>query len=233
MLLEIPSVLDLEQLEKCRQVLDGATWVDGRGSAGHLAVGAKRNQQLAANDPVAIQLGNAILDILGNNARFMAAALPLKILPPMFNRYKGGNHYGSHIDNAIRHIPGSDHRVRTDISATLFLTDPQDYDGGELVIEDTYGSHNIKLPAGHLVIYPGTNLHRVTPVVRGARTSCVFWIQSLVREDAQRTILYELDTAIQELTVPLQPASTHEAQHPSLVKLSGLYHNLVRRWSET
>ncbi|MBT8766279.1 Fe2+-dependent dioxygenase [Metapseudomonas boanensis] len=226
MMLQIPDVLTADQVRKCREALDEANWQDGRVTAGHMAVRAKDNQQLAQDDPLAIEIGDFIVERLGSNPQFMAAALPLKVLPPRFNRYTGGGTYGNHIDNAIFSVPGTPHRVRSDLSATLFFSDPDEYEGGELVVEDTYGSHSVKLPAGHLVLYPGSSLHRVNPVTRGARLASFMWIQSLVREDSQRAMLLDLDTAIQQLTRET-PASE------ALVRLSGVYHNLLRQWSNT
>ncbi|WP_375740133.1 Fe2+-dependent dioxygenase [Pseudomonas boanensis] len=226
MMLQIPDVLTADQVRKCREALDEANWQDGRVTAGHMAVRAKDNQQLAQDDPLAIEIGDFIVERLGSNPQFMAAALPLKVLPPRFNRYTGGGTYGNHIDNAIFSVPGTTHRVRSDLSATLFFSDPDEYEGGELVVEDTYGSHSVKLPAGHLVLYPGSSLHRVNPVTRGARLASFMWIQSLVREDSQRAMLLDLDTAIQQLTRET-PASE------VLVRLSGVYHNLLRQWSNT
>lgn len=226
MLLQIPDVLSADEVSQCRVALEKAEWADGRMTAGHLAQRAKNNLQLAANDPLAARIGNLILDRLGGMPVFIAGALPLKVLPPNFNRYEGGGTYDHHVDNAIRTIPGTPHRVRTDISATLFFSDPDAYDGGELIIEDTYGSHSIKLPAGHLVLYPGTSLHRVAPVTRGVRFAAFFWVQSLIRDDAQRALLLELDTAIQRLTVAAP-------DNPALAQLTGVYHNLLRQWSET
>nr|WP_251701973.1 Fe2+-dependent dioxygenase [Pseudomonas boanensis] len=225
-MLQIPDVLTADQVRKCREALDEANWQDGRVTAGHMAVRAKDNQQLAQDDPLAIEIGDFIVERLGSNPQFMAAALPLKVLPPRFNRYTGGGTYGNHIDNAIFSVPGTPHRVRSDLSATLFFSDPDEYEGGELVVEDTYGSHSVKLPAGHLVLYPGSSLHRVNPVTRGARLASFMWIQSLVREDSQRAMLLDLDTAIQQLTRET-PASE------ALVRLSGVYHNLLRQWSNT
>lgn len=225
-MLQIPDVLTADQVRKCREALDEANWQDGRVTAGHMAVRAKDNQQLAQDDPLAIEIGDFIVERLGSNPQFMAAALPLKVLPPRFNRYTGGGTYGNHIDNAIFSVPGTTHRVRSDLSATLFFSDPDEYEGGELVVEDTYGSHSVKLPAGHLVLYPGSSLHRVNPVTRGARLASFMWIQSLVREDSQRAMLLDLDTAIQQLTRET-PASE------VLVRLSGVYHNLLRQWSNT
>lgn len=222
----IPEILTAEQVAQCRHLLVNAAWQDGKATAGHVARQAKQNRQLAADDPLTTQLGNLILDALVRNPRFMSAALPLKVLPPRFNRYENGGHYGNHIDGAVMNAPGSSQRIRTDLSATLFFCDPDDYDGGELVIEDTYGSQSIKLPAGHLVLYPGTSLHRVTPVTRGARIAAFFWIQSLVREDSQRSILTSLDTAIQQV-------STDTPDSDAVARLTGVYHNLLRQWSET
>ncbi|MCY1272565.1 PKHD-type hydroxylase [compost metagenome] len=226
MLLTIPDVLTPEQLRQCRAALEQAAWQDGRHTAGHLAVTAKANQQLAQDDPLARQLGDFILERLGQCPRFIAAALPLKVLPPRFNRYAGGGTYGNHIDNAIFSIPGTPHRVRADLSATLFFCDPDEYDGGELVVEDRYGSHRVKLPAGHLVLYPSGSLHRVEPVTRGARLAAFFWVQSLVRDEQQRDMLLELDDSIQALTLQLPDS-------PELVRLTGVYHNLLRHWSNT
>lgn len=222
----IPEILTAEQVAQCRHLLANAAWQDGKTTAGHVARQAKQNRQLAADDPLTTQLGNLILDALVRNPRFMSAALPLKVLPPRFNRYENGGHYGNHIDGAVMNAPGSSQRIRTDLSATLFFCDPDDYDGGELVIEDTYGSQSIKLPAGHLVLYPGTSLHRVTPVTRGARIAAFFWIQSLVREDSQRSILTSLDTAIQQV-------SADTPDRDAVARLTGVYHNLLRQWSET
>ncbi|MDH4556568.1 Fe2+-dependent dioxygenase [Pseudomonas sp. BN417] len=226
MMLHIPDVLTPEQVRKIRAALEQANWVDGRGTAGHMAVRAKDNQQLAQDDALAIEIGDFIVERLGSNPQFFAAALPLKVLPPRFNRYSGGGTYGNHVDNAIFSVPGTQHRVRSDLSATLFFSDPDEYEGGELIVEDTYGSHSVKLPAGHLVLYPGSSLHRVNPVTRGARMASFMWIQSLVREDSQRSMLLELDRAIQQLT---REAPESEA----LVRLSGVYHNLLRHWSNT
>lgn len=222
----IPQLLTTDQTRQCRQALERATWTDGKSTAGHIAQKTKHNQQLAADDPLASQIGNLILDALANNPLFMSAALPLKVFPPRFNRYEGGGHYGNHIDGAILSVPGTPHRVRTDLSATLFLGEPVEYDGGELIIEDTYGTHQVKLPAGHLVLYPGTSLHRVAPVTRGVRLAAFFWIQSLVREDGQRTLLFNLDKTIQQISQEM-PDSTGVPQ------LTGIYHNLLRQWSET
>lgn len=226
MLNTIPDLLTSTQVQQCRQALEQADWADGKATAGHLAQRAKNNRQLPPDNPVAKQIGNLILDALGNNPLFMAAALPLKVFPPRFNRYENGGHYGNHIDSAILSVPGTPHRIRSDLSATLFFSEPDEYDGGELVIEDTYGTHSVKLPAGHLVLYPGTSLHRVTPVTRGTRLAAFFWTQSLVREDSQRDLLFNLDNNIQQIAQQLPDS-------PSVPQLMGIYHNLLRQWSET
>lgn len=226
MLLQIPEVLSAEQVARLRQALDQADWVNGRVTAGYQSARAKNNEQLPQEHPLTRQGGDLILGALERNALFISAALPAKIYPPLFNRYQGGQAFGAHVDNAIRQIPGTPQRVRTDLSATLFLSDPQDYDGGELVIEDTYGVHSVKLPAGHLILYPASSLHHVRPVTRGARLASFFWIESMVRDDAQRTLLFDLDAAIQRL-------NTRVADDPALVQLTGIYHNLIRRWADS
>ena len=225
MLIAIPDVLTAEQVAHARRRLDAAGWVDGKVTAGPQSARAKDNLQLSESDPVARELGDLILGALQRNALFISAALPLKIFPPLFNRYQGGQSFGNHVDNAIRHITGTGHRIRTDLSATLFFTGPDEYEGGELVVEDTYGVHAVKLPAGHLVLYPSTSLHHVRPITRGARVASFFWIQSMVRDDAQRTLLFDLDTGIQRLTVDMP-------NHPAAVQLTAVYHNLLRRWAD-
>lgn len=225
MLIQIPDVLPPDQVTNLRQQLLEAEWVDGRTTAGRQSARAKDNLQLAEGHPLAGQAGDLIIGALQSNALFISAALPLRVLPPMFNCYRAGQTFGSHVDNAIRQVPGTGHRMRTDLSATLFLTPPEDYDGGELVVEDTYGVHSVKLPAGHLVLYPATSLHHVRPVTSGARISSFFWIQSMVRDDGARTLLFDLDTAIQRVAQDLP-------DHPTAVQLTGVYHNLVRRWAE-
>ncbi len=225
MLMPIPDILTPEQIDECRQMLEGTEWIDGRVTAGHQSAKAKDNRQLPEGHPVARQLGDMILAALERNSLFMAAALPSKVFPPLFNLYQGGQAFGTHVDNAIRQVPGTPHRVRTDLSATLFLARPDEYDGGELLVEDSYGVHNIKLPAGHLILYPATSLHRVRPVTRGARIASFFWIQSMVRDDAQRTLLFDLDMAIQRIGHDMP-------DHPSTVQLTGVYHNLLRRWAD-
>ncbi|HEX6980853.1 MAG TPA: Fe2+-dependent dioxygenase [Alphaproteobacteria bacterium] len=225
MLLHIPDVLTREQTVQCRQMLEQAEWVDGRITAGHQSAKVKDNMQLPEDHPVARQIGDVILSALANNPLFISAALPLKIFPPLFNRYQGGQHFGNHVDNAIRPIRGTPHRVRTDLSATLFFTGPDEYDGGELSIGDTYGVHRVKLPAGHMVLYPSSSLHHVRPVTRGARIASFFWIQSMVRDDGQRTLLFELDMAIQRINRDV-------TDHPGVVQLTNVYHNLLRRWAD-
>jgi PKHD-type hydroxylase len=228
MLLQVPQVLTPDQVAHFRDRLATAAWADGRITAGHQSGKAKDNAQLPETDPVARELGGLVLEALARNSTFFSAALPRRIYPPLFNRYDGGQSFGFHVDNAIRYdrSRGGVDPVRTDVSATLFLADPDDYDGGELVIEDTFGVQRVKLQAGDLVLYPGTSLHQVTPVTRGERLASFFWIQSLVREDAQRRMLFELDVSIRRLTQDLP-------DHPALVQLTGVYHNLLRAWSDT
>lgn len=225
MLLHIDNVLTPEEAAYTRAALEQADWVDGRVTAGYQSAMTKNNLQLPEDHPVGRELSDRLVTILQQNALFMGAALPYRIFPPLFNRYDGGQAFGTHVDNAIRQIKGTGHRIRTDLSATLFLTNPEDYDGGELMIEDTYGTQSVKLPAGHMVLYPATSLHHVTPVTRGSRISSFFWIQSMVRSDAQRTILFDMDIAIQRL-------SAEVPNHPSAVQLTGVYHNLIRMWAE-
>ena len=226
MLLQVPNVLSAEQMAQFRRMLGEADWADGRITAGYQSAQAKHNQQLPEESPVAQQLGEAVLAALQRSPLFMSAALPLKIFPPLFNRYEGGHSFGSHVDNAIRHVRGTPHRVRTDLSATLFLSAPDEYDGGELVIEDTYGLHSVKLPAGDLILYPASSLHLVRPVTRGVRVASFFWIESMVRDDGQRTLLYDLDRATQQVHRDLPDS-------PAAVQLTGIYHNLLRRWADT
>jgi PKHD-type hydroxylase len=229
MLLTIPDVLSAEQVTQARQILDQAEWVDGKVTAGHQSAKAKDNMQLPENHPAARQLGDLILAALGKNPLFLAAALPARVFPPLFNRYSGGQSFGTHVDNAIRQVSGTPHRIRTDLSATLFFAAPEEYDGGELCVEDTYGVHSVKLPPGHLVLYPATSLHHVKPVTRGARISSFFWIQSMIREDSRRSLLLDLDLGIQRLNreLPDSPAAAQTA-----VQLTGVYHNLLRQWAE-
>lgn len=229
MLLRIPDVLTAPQVAQARELLRTAEWVDGRVTAGYQSAKAKDNSQIPETHPVARQVGETIQVALGRNALFAAAALPRHVFPPLFNCYQGGQSFGTHVDNAIRQVPGTAHRIRTDLSATLFFSNPDEYDGGELTVEDTYGVHQVKLPAGHLILYPSTSLHHVRPVTRGARLCAFFWIQSMVRDDGRRALLFDLDLAIQRLArdLPDQPAASQTA-----VQLTGVYHNLVRQWAE-
>ena len=226
MLVVVPDALGSSQLDEARRIVDAAPWVDGRVTAGHQSAKAKYNVQIPEDYPAAIRLGESILGSLSTNPLFVSAALPLKIFPPLFNRYSGGQYFGTHVDNAIRKAKGNPERVRADISVTLFLSEPTDYDGGELTIEGSQGARTVKLPAGQLVLYPSSSLHHVSPVTRGTRTCAFFWIQSLVRESARREILFDLDTSIQRL-------SADHPGHPSCVALVGVYHNLLRQWAET
>lgn len=225
MLLHIPQVLTPPQLSYFQQRLQEADWVDGKVTAGHQSGQVKRNLQLPETSPVARELGELVLTALERNPLFITAALPQRVFPPLFNRYEGGMEFGNHVDNAIRTMSGQSQRVRTDVSSTLFLSAPEDYDGGELLIEDTYGLHSVKLPAGDMVVYPSTSLHRVAAVTRGARVASFFWTQSLIRSDSQRTLLFDLDMAIQRL-------NQGQADQQALVSLTATYHNLLRMWAE-
>jgi PKHD-type hydroxylase len=225
MLVQVPDVLTAEQLADARHAILGADWVDGRVTAGHQSVRTKNNLQLPEDSPASRKVGDLILGALQRNPLFLSAALPLRVFPPLFNRYEGGQSFGNHVDNAIRQVTGTPHRIRTDLSATLFFNNPDEYDGGELVVEDTYGVHTVKLPAGHMVLYPSSSLHNVRPVTRGARLASFFWIQSMVRDDGERTLLFDLDSAIQRI-------NQDAPDHPAAVQLTGVYHNLLRRWAE-
>ncbi|HET8598456.1 MAG TPA: Fe2+-dependent dioxygenase [Castellaniella sp.] len=245
MLITIPDLLSARQVRQCRQALESAPWTDGRATAGHVAAHLKANRQLALDDPIGLQIGSLIVQALGRHPVFQSAALPAHILPPRFNRYEGGEHYGFHIDNALFRVPASGPTqpppdaqtpgmpaaapasglLRTDISTTVFFSDPDEYEGGELIIQDTYGEQRVKLPAGQAVIYPGTSLHRVAPVTRGVRYGSFFWTQSLVRDDARRSILLQQDVAIQRLIQSGADADT-------VSQLTGVYHNLLRLWAE-
>jgi PKHD-type hydroxylase len=225
MLLEIPAVLTAAQVALVRARIDADRWVDGNVTSGHQSAQAKRNEQLPEDSAAARELGALVVDALGRNPLFFSAALPKQIFPPLFNRYREGMAFGSHVDGAIRTHGPSGLRIRTDLSATLFLSAPEEYDGGELLVEDTYGVQRVKLTAGSMVLYPATSLHRVEPVVRGMRVASFFWIQSLVRDDARRALLFDLDMAIVRLTREVP-------SHPALVSLVGVYHNLLRQWAE-
>lgn len=224
MLIHIPNVLTKEQVVVFRESLQQAQWKDGKATVGEQGAQVKKNRQLPVDSPIARQLGEQILRELYANPLFMAAALPHRIVPPLFNAYSGGEHYGFHVDGSIRLLPNSNLSLRTDVSSTLFLSEPDEYDGGELIVQDTYGSHDVKLPAGDLILYPSTSLHQVAPVTRGERVCSFFWIQSMVRDDWQRTLLYELDSNIQSLRRKLGDCQ-------ELVALTGHYHNLLRQWA--
>jgi PKHD-type hydroxylase len=230
MLITIPNLFSQDQVAEARTHLLAAEWIDGRVTAGYQAQEVKRNAQIPENSPAHALVGEMVLKALARSPRFISAALPLRVFPPMFNSYAGGQTFGTHVDTAIRQDARTGQRIRTDLSATLFLTEPADYDGGELIVEDAYGAHSVKLPAGDLVLYPATSLHRVDPVSRGARISSFFWVQSMLRDDGQRTLLFDLDTAIQRI------AASESAQAPgvkeSSVQLTGVYHNLLRQWAE-
>lgn len=225
MLIHVPAVLPAESLAPIRQKLSAATWVDGNITSGHQSGLAKCNQQLREDSPEAREIGEWILAQLARSSLFFSAALPKTIFPPLFNRYGPGMGFGTHVDGAVRTHALTGLRIRTDCSCTLFLTPPEAYDGGELIVEDTYGSHAVKLPAGDLVLYPSSSLHRVTPVTRGTRVSSFFWLQSMVREDARRSLLFDMDVSIMKL-------SAAHPGHEALVALTGTYHNLLRMWSE-
>lgn len=226
MLIAIPEVLDAAALARVRALIDRAEWVDGNATSGPQAALAKRNEQLPEESAAAREAGAIVLDALGRTPLFVAAALPLKVWPPLFNRYAGGQDFGLHVDNAIRLRRGSDFRLRSDLSATLFLAEPDSYDGGELVIEDQFGEQRVKLPAGHMVLYPASSLHRVEAVTRGVRVASFFWIQSMVRDDGARRLLFELDQGVQEV------AAAQGQGASATVRLTGVYHNLLRRWAD-
>jgi PKHD-type hydroxylase len=225
MLIHIPDVLTKQQVAEFRARLAQAEWVDGRATVGYQGAQVKKNRQLPVDGPDARELGEIILKALYANPLFMAAALPLRIVPPLFNAYAGGEHYGFHVDGSVRMLPGSSLSLRTDVSSTLFLSEPDEYQGGELIVQDTYGSHEVKLPAGDLILYPSTSLHQVAPVTEGERVCSFFWTQSMVRDDWQRTMLYELDCNIQSLR-------SRVGDSEEIVGLTGHYHNLLRQWAE-
>lgn len=227
MLIPITAVLSKDEVRQFRQQLDAAEWQDGQQTAGTLARSVKRNQQLADGSPLAVELGNIILRKLASHPNFISAALPSLIYPPKFNRYSGGGTYGAHVDSAVMLVPGTHVSVRSDLSATLFLAEPDEYEGGELQIEGPFGIQAVKLEAGDMVLYPSSSLHQVTPVTEGARVASFFWIQSLVQNDSSRTLLFDLDQSIQSITPTLA------ADDPRLLKLTGVYHNLLRQWAVT
>ncbi|MEH6952147.1 Fe2+-dependent dioxygenase [Nitrobacter sp. NHB1] len=228
MLVRIPNVLTSEQVKHCREVLARTAWVDGRVTAGHQSAQVKRNLQSPEGTPEARELGDMVLAALNRNPLFVSAVLPKTIFPPLFNRYDadGEMNFGSHVDNAIRTIPGTGMRVRTDVSSTLFLSSPEEYDGGELVIEDTYGTHSVKLPAGDMIVYPGTSVHHVTRVTRGSRVASFFWTESMIADVTKRAMMFDLDMSIIRL-------NADHPEHPSVVSLTSLYHNLLRQWALT
>ena len=226
MMIQVPAVLTTAQIAELRRQIDPAGWVDGNVTSGRQAALAKRNRQLPEDSPAAKRAGEIVLDALGKSLLFMAAALPAKIWPPLFNRYGAGEQFAMHVDNAVRLGRGGADRLRSDLSATLFLADPASYDGGELVVEDTYGAHEVKLAAGDLILYPASSLHQVTPVTRGERVAAFFWVQSMVRDDSRRRLLFEMDVAVQSLAGELGQG------HRSVVALTGTYHNLLRMWAD-
>ena len=228
MLVAVPAVLSPDQLAEIRRLVEAGAWEDGKATAGHQSELTKRNLQLPASCPNAVAAGEMVLSSLSSNGLFMSAALPHRVFPPLFNRYdaSAGHSFGNHVDNAIRYLPDGSGRLRTDLSATLFLSEPDEYDGGELIVEDTYGEHAVKLPAGDMVLYPSTSLHRVEPITRGSRVASFFWIQSMVRDDGKRALLLEMDAAIRTL------AGSVGDQNASIVSLTGTYHNLLRRWAD-
>ena len=226
MLICVPDVLSKTDVAKFRAAMDAAMWEDGRSTAGSQSALVKKNDQLPPNGELARQLGEIVVKAIVANPLFVSAAIPKQIFPPLFNRYGAGQHFGVHVDNAVRgdHLTGA--RIRTDLSVTLFLSEPDEYDGGELIVEDYYGSHEVKLPAGHLVLYPASSLHTVTPVTRGVRVASFFWLQSMIRDGHARSLIFDLDTAIQGLVARL------DRNDADVVKLTGIYHNLIRYWAE-
>ena len=226
MLVTIPNLLTPDELAHVRNVLENTAWIDGRATAGDQAAKVKNNLQVPIDAPAGQELGHVIVRALARNPIFTSAALPLRVLPPMFNRYDVGMTFGAHVDGSIRSLPGSGQRLRTDVSSTLFLTPPEDYDGGELVVHDTYGTHQVKLPAGHMVVYPATSMHSVNPVTRGSRWGSFFWTQSMVKDDWQRHMLYDLDRSIIKVRERLPD------DDPAVVGLTAHYHNLIRHWAE-
>jgi PKHD-type hydroxylase len=223
MMIHIPNVLTAAEVARCSEVMEKAAWVDGRVTAGHQSAKVKFNLQLPETAPEARELSDMVMDALGRSSLFMSAVLPKQVFPPLFNRYDAGMTFGAHVDNAIR--AGNGTRIRTDISSTLFISAPEDYDGGELVVQDTYGEHTVKLPAGDMIVYPATSLHNVTPITRGSRIASFFWTQSMIRDESKRALLFDMDMAIIKL------ARDHP-EHASNVELTAVYHNLLRQWAE-
>lgn len=226
MLVCVPDILTKAEVTEFRAVMDAAVWEDGRSTAGAQSAEVKNNEQLPPNGELSRRLGERVVKALAANPLFISAAIPRHIFPPLFNRYGAGQHFGVHVDNAVRGDPLTGMRIRTDLSVTLFLSEPDEYDGGELIVEDYYGSHEVKLPAGHLVLYPATSLHTVTPITRGVRVASFFWLQSMIRDAQARSMIFDLDNAIQGLVPRLG------RNDPELVKLTGIYHNLIRYWAE-
>nr|WP_242633648.1 Fe2+-dependent dioxygenase [Acinetobacter baumannii] len=222
----IPNVLSKEQVQYFRNEMDKIEWVNGKVTAGTLSATVKRNQQLPEDHPLTHHLSNIILEALGTHPLFLSAAIPLDIIPPLFNRYENQESFGFHVDNSIRRIRGTNERLRTDLSCTLFLSEPEEYEGGDLVVEDTYGYHEVKLPAGDMILYPSTSLHEVTAITSGCRIASFFWVQSMVRDDAERHMLFNLDQTVQNLRMQLGD------NHSEVIKLTNLYHNLIRKWAE-
>src|SRR5665213_334169 len=225
MMIHIPKVLSADEVARCRAVMEKGAWIDGRVTAGHQSAKVKNNLQLPENAPEARELGNMVVEAIGRSNLFMSAVLPKQVFPPLFNRYDAGMTFGAHVDNAIRGHAVSGQRIRTDVSSTLFISAPDDYDGGELVVQDTYGEHTVKLPAGDMIVYPASSLHHVTPITRGSRIASFFWTQSMVRDESKRSLLFDLDMAIVKL-------GTDHGEHPSVVELTSIYHNLLRQWAE-
>ena len=223
MMIHIPNVLTAAEIARCREVMERAAWVDGRVTAGHQSAQVKFNLQVPENAPEARELGDMVLDALGRSNLFMSAVLPKQVFPPLFNRYDAGMTFGAHVDNAVR--AGNGARIRTDVSSTLFISGPEDYDGGELVVQDTYGEHTVKLPAGDMIVYPATSLHNVTPITRGSRIASFFWTQSMIRDESRRSLLFDMDMAIIKL-------GRDHPDHASNVELTAVYHNLLRQWAE-
>lgn len=226
MLVHVPNLLSSADVESIRSDIDASDWTDGNATSGHQSALAKQNHQLPETSDAARIAGGLILDRLSASPLFVAAALPFKVFPPLFNRYAGGETFGTHVDNAVRAQVGSDFRIRSDLSATVFLSNPDDYDGGELLIEDTFGRHCVKLAAGDMILYPASSLHEVSPVTRGARVACFFWVQSMIRDAGERRLLFDLDQSVQALTV------SRGGRDPEVIRLTGLYHNLLRKWGD-
>jgi PKHD-type hydroxylase len=224
-MVRIPNVLTADQVARCREVMLKAAWVDGKVTAGHQSSQVKNNLQLPENSPEARELGGMVMQALARSQLFTSAVLPKQVFPPLFNRYDAGMTFGSHVDNSVRSHAVSGITIRTDVSSTLFISAPEDYDGGELVVEDTYGRHSVKLPAGDMIVYPATSLHHVTPITRGSRIASFFWTQSMIRDESKRALLFDLDMAIMRL-------GGDHPEHASVVDLTAVYHNLLRQWAE-